>query len=75
MNALPIKNPSPRQALRKQIKAKYGSIQSFAFSVGISAATVSLACSGYTKVNRDRAERWAKALGCPINDIFPELVA
>lgn len=73
MDTQNIKKPRPRKALRKKIKLTYGSIQCFAYNVEVSPATVSLACSGYTSVGKERAEKWAAALGAEIESIFPEL--
>jgi hypothetical protein len=67
-----MKEPIPREKLRRKIKERFKSLQAFAFNVDASSALVSRICCGWVTISPDRAEEWADTLDCKVEDLFPE---
>ena len=54
--------------LRGRIVEKYGTIKTFAHSIGMSSTAVYLKLSGRTSFDTDSIRRWCEALEIPIED-------
>ena len=69
-----MREPTKRNALRKHIKNKFGTMLKFSFNVDCSESLVSRVVNGWTTPDLERATEWAEALNTDIKTIFPELV-
>jgi len=58
--------------LRKQIKLKFGSYLKFQEATGVHFNMVSMVVCGYRKPSFKLKTKFARALDCPMKEIFPE---
>jgi hypothetical protein len=56
--------------LKEQIIKKYGSQADFCFSVKEHEAVVSRVVRGRYDLPADKKEKWARALGCKVEEVF-----
>ena len=57
--------------LKAQIFLHYGSQQAFAFKIQEDESYVSKVVHGWRSPDAEKKERWAQALKCSVDDIFP----